>query len=73
MLRQLGLAVRDAREASGISQRELARRSGLTRQHIGQIEFGRVDPSYSVMLQLTRALDMRLADLVAEAQRRATA
>jgi transcriptional regulator with XRE-family HTH domain len=35
---------RDVREASGVSQRALSERAGLTQSHISQIESGKMEP-----------------------------
>jgi putative molybdopterin biosynthesis protein len=48
--------VRDAREAAGLSQVELAARVGLSRQALGAIEAGRSVPGVDVALRLARAL-----------------
>lgn len=52
--------LRESREASGISQRTLSARSGLTQSHISQIETGTLEPGLSSFLQLARALDLEL-------------
>lgn len=51
---------RGAREASGVSQRALSQRSGLTQSHISQIESGKMEPGLSSFVDMTRALDLEL-------------
>jgi molybdate-binding protein/DNA-binding XRE family transcriptional regulator len=51
------MQLRARRLERGISQRELARAVGLTRQAIGAIEVGRAQPSVAVALTLADALD----------------
>lgn len=51
---------REVREASGVSQRVLSARAGLTQSHISQIESGRMEPGLSSFVDLTRALDLEL-------------
>src|SRR5256885_674722 len=48
--------LRVAREDAGISQRELARRAGVTRALVGSIEQGRHVPAVDAALRLARAL-----------------
>lgn len=51
---------REAREASGLSQRSLSDRSGLTQSHISHIESGKIDPGLSSFIDMARALDLEL-------------
>jgi len=51
---------RGVREASGVSQRVLSERSGLTQSHISQIESGKMEPGLSSFVDMTRALDLEL-------------
>lgn len=52
--------VREAREASGTSQRALSDRAGLTQSHISQIESGKIEPGLSSFIDMARALDLEL-------------
>jgi transcriptional regulator with XRE-family HTH domain len=51
-----GSALRRAREAAGLSVRELARRAGLSAQTLSGAESGRTDPRLSSLLALCEAL-----------------
>lgn len=51
---------REIREASGVSQRALSERAGLTQSHISQIESGKMEPGLSSFVDMTRALDLEL-------------
>ncbi len=51
---------REMREASGVSQRALSERAGLTQSHISQIESGKMEPGLSSFIDMTRALDLEL-------------
>ena len=64
-----GRAVREARSANGISQEELAARSGMHRTYVGGVERGERNLSYANLLKLAAALGMELSEL----QRRAEA
>lgn len=55
--------LRQVRTRQGLSQQELARRAGVTRQTIGGIEGGRYAPSAAVALKLARVLGCRVEDL----------
>ena len=54
--------VRDARESAGITQVELAERSGLPQSHISRIENGKLSPSHATLEKLARGLDRPLSD-----------
>jgi len=55
--------VRAVRLARGISQAELARRAGITRQALSAVEAGHYLPNTAVALRLARALGCRVEDL----------
>ena len=52
----LGKALKKARIDTGISQRELARRTGLRQSHLSLIENDRHDPSATIVRTLAQAL-----------------
>jgi len=52
--------LRTAREARGLSQRELSARSGVPQGHISKIENGTVNLRLSSLVELARALDLEL-------------
>src|ERR671925_1046036 len=55
--------IRSRRQAAGLSQQELARRCGLTRQAINAVEAGHYIPSTLVALRLSMALGCRVEEL----------
>ena len=59
---EVGERLRVARQRFGLSQRELARRAGMTNGSISLIEQGRVSPSVGSLRRLTGALSMTLAE-----------
>ena len=63
-----GRAVREQRDAVGISQEELASRSGMHRTYIGGIERGERNLSYTNLLRLARALGVRPSALLSRAE-----
>jgi transcriptional regulator with XRE-family HTH domain len=52
------------REAAGISQVILSRRSGVDLSHLNKIENARRDPTTRTLLRLARALHTTPADLL---------
>ena len=58
---ELGQRLRAARTNAGVSLAELARRSGLTRAAIRNIESGSSDPSTQTVQQLAKSLSISAA------------
>ncbi len=61
--RAIGSALRDLRETSALTARQLADESGISAAMISRIESGQVSPSISTMTSLTGALDVPLVSL----------
>jgi putative molybdopterin biosynthesis protein len=61
-----GERIRTLRSARGITQLELARRAGISRQALGAIEAGLYHPSVTVALSLARELGETVESLFAE-------
>lgn len=59
-IEDIAQTLRSAREASGLSQRELSARSGVPQGHISKIENGTVDLRLSSLIELARVLDLEL-------------
>jgi ribosome-binding protein aMBF1 (putative translation factor) len=57
---ELGLQFRDARVATGMSQRELSEVSGIRQADISRIERGAGNPTEATLQRLALALDKRL-------------
>ncbi|GAB3603597.1 helix-turn-helix transcriptional regulator [Microbacterium aureliae] len=55
--------LRTVREAHGMTQAELARRVGVTRQTLIAIEQGRYSPTLELAFQLSRVFGVGLDDL----------
>ena len=66
-LETLGLALRQAREASGISVRGMAGRLGLSPSHVSQVERGVTSPSVHTLFAMVRELGLSLDELLAAA------
>jgi transcriptional regulator with XRE-family HTH domain len=65
----LGRAIRRSRERLGLSQEELAARSGLHRTYVGGIERGERNPSYTNIVRIADALGERPSSLLVSAER----
>jgi transcriptional regulator with XRE-family HTH domain len=63
----LGRAVRRLRIERGLSQEDLAHLSRMDRTWVGGIERGEKNPSYEKLMDLATALDVRISELIAEA------
>lgn len=57
-IEEIADTLRTAREARGLSQRELSARSGVPQGHISKIENGTVNLRLSSLVELARALDL---------------
>ena len=55
--------IKEAREAAGLPQYVLARRSGVTQPFISQIEAGLKNPTYLTLRKLALALGCKPEDL----------
>jgi len=60
----MSLRLKEHRERVGISQRELARLSGVSQGYISDLEAGKKDPRLSQAAKLARALGVLVDDLL---------
>lgn len=70
MLEDLGNRLRLTREKFGISQRELARKVGVSNGTISQIEAGNSDPSFSLTLKILDGLGITVTEFFEERENR---
>jgi transcriptional regulator with XRE-family HTH domain len=64
----IGKRIRELREERGLSQREVARRAGLTPSGVGFIELGQTQqPSAKTVVAIARALSVPVEELLADA------
>jgi transcriptional regulator with XRE-family HTH domain len=63
----LGRAFREAREKAGLTQVELAEKAGVPDTYVSDIERGVRNPTYEVLLQLSRALGVKLSQIIRRA------
>jgi transcriptional regulator with XRE-family HTH domain len=62
-----GLAVRERRLALGLSQEALAHEAGIDRSYMSSVERGGQNVGLVLAAQIARALDVKLAELIAKA------
>jgi CheY-like chemotaxis protein len=67
----LGTAIKEQRNALGISQEELADRAGLHRTYVSEVERGERNPSIASIEKLAQALKVSFASLFQRADQRA--
>lgn len=53
----------EIREEKKLSIRELARRSGVSKTQINEIENGQSDPTLKTMCRIAKALNMKIEDI----------
>src|SRR5919202_4605200 len=59
-----GRQLRTLRDAQGVSQAELARRTGSPRTYLIALEQGKHEPALDLLARIAAALDYRLRDLL---------
>jgi transcriptional regulator with XRE-family HTH domain len=67
-----GTVIRIRRESAGLSQEELAERTGVSRNYIGMVERGETNPTLRVIQNLAKSLATSMTSLVSELEARAT-
>ena len=65
----VGEAIRQAREAAGWTQVELAKRANIHRTYLNQLEHGRKSPSLDIFMQICEALKIRPSKIIAQIER----
>ena len=70
VLHQVAQIVRQRREEKGLSQTELAARSGLSQPMIGFIEQQQRNPTLDALLRVAEALNISVSEIVLEAEKR---
>ena len=63
-LLKLGYKIKSERSKRKISQLNLALLTGLTTRTISRVECGKIDPKYSTLLSIARALDIEIKELL---------
>ncbi len=68
-IRQFGEKVRQMRENRGITQQELALRTGMSRNQVSRIERGEINTSISVVFELAKGLECEVGELFSSGDR----
>ena len=62
--RSLGSRIRTVRSEQGISQRQLALMTGISRSYLWKIETGTADIGIDVLICIAKALDVSVRELI---------
>ena len=65
--RIVGQEIRAHRKQAGLSQEKLAEKASLSYKYLGEVERGYVNVSLDSLMRITKALKIRLRDLVRDA------
>nr|WP_221243109.1 helix-turn-helix transcriptional regulator [Conexibacter arvalis] len=63
-VRALATAVRELRARKALKQEEVGAAAGLSRNYMTSLESGRMNPSFTALVHVSRALDVPLSELV---------
>ncbi len=63
-LKELGKVIRTKRESRGLTQVELAHKSGLDRNYIGMVERGERNPSYLSLQKIAQGLGLTVDEMI---------
>lgn len=61
---ELGKIIKSKRELKGLTQLELAEKSGVDRNYIGMLERGERNPSYLSLLKIAKGLNIQVYNLI---------
>jgi transcriptional regulator with XRE-family HTH domain len=62
--KQIGRRIQTLRKTRALTRQELAEKEGISRESVRLLEAGRFDPTLGMLTKLSRALGVRLTDLV---------
>lgn len=63
-LKQLGKKIKETRKARGLTQLEVAEKADTSANYYSQIERGEVNPSYTMLRSISKALKIKLSDII---------
>lgn len=63
---EIGAKIREERLKMGVSQRRLAKQSGISNTYLSDIEVGRTLPSVNTLLKISKALEKDISTFLKE-------
>jgi len=63
LAKRLGARIKALRKSRGLSQEQLAEKTGITPKYLSRLEVGQQNPSIETLAKLTEALDVELWEL----------
>ncbi len=63
-LKQLGKSIKKVRSQRNLTQSEVAEKANTSANYYAQIERGEVNPSYTMLRSIAKALKVKLNDLI---------
>lgn len=63
-LKQLGKKIKEVRNKRNLTQSEVAEKADTSANYFAQIERGEVNPSYTMLRSIAKALKTKLNDLI---------
>ena len=70
VLQKVIVLLKELRKEKGLSHENLAKKSGITRAAISHIENGNRKPSLLICLRIADALEVSLAKIISEAEKK---
>jgi transcriptional regulator with XRE-family HTH domain len=67
---RLGRAIRELRQAAGVTQEDVAYHAGISTGSLSRIECSLANPSWTTVRRIAAALDASLGELVAAVEER---
>ena len=65
----LGVQLRKARLAAGLTQEQLAVRAGISREYVSLLEHDRKSPTLDMLFRLCRAMGVGAANIIGRVER----
>jgi transcriptional regulator with XRE-family HTH domain len=64
IIKRLAMRLKRLRQERGLTQEQLAKRSGVSHGYLARLEIGMHDPSLSTLAKLAKALKVGVGELV---------
>lgn len=63
-LKELGKSIKEVRNQQNLTQSEVAEKADTSANYFAQIERGEVNPTYTMLRSIAKALKVKLRDLI---------